>query len=285
MADPVTLTAAGIALKATKWAWDHQDEIEPKLKVFFRNTRRRVFGRHPGILILGPGGTGKTTLGRIMSGKYDFLLDGDSSYQQTIGVQTFLSKKNSNVEVIVGPGQEDRRHATWPKLLNSLANGKELGVILCCAYGHHSLSISYKHHKVYNSERPKDFMSNFTSDRRLDEIRVLDEVCSALEQNANQTWLLTLVAKEDLWTEKDKAVHDFYTTGEYGKRIQALITKKGNRLFRHEIVFGSMVIHNLTTARGELLQKNTAGYDHTRQVQSLRQMIETVSALENWKAK
>jgi hypothetical protein len=58
---------------------------------------------------------------------------------------------------------------------------------------------------------------------------------------------------------------------------------KGNRLFRHELAFGSLVIRNLTTARNEKLKDNLAGYDHLRQVNSLRRLFEAVEALENWK--
>lgn len=129
------------------------------------------------------------------------------------------------------------------------------------------------------------FVQDYTRHRRQDEIRSLQQISSAIEQNPNQTWLLTLVAKEDLWTGQDSEVREFYTSGTYGQEISRLKKAKGSRLFRHELLFGSMVIQNLTAARNELVQSNAEGYDHPRQVQSLRQIFETVAALQEWKAK
>jgi len=286
MPDPATSGAATLkiahAVKAAKWAWDHQDVIEPKLKRFYRATKRKIFGRGPGILVLGAGGVGKTTLGRILSGKYDFLLDSDTEYEQSVGVQTFRAKKTPDVELVVAPGQEDRRDATWPSLLGSIANGKELGIVLCCADGHHALSSTYKYHKLYKSE-PSSFLDRFLADRRQEEVRILKQVAASLLQNARPTWLLTLVGKEDLWTANEQQVHEFYRHGPYGKAIDELMVKKGTRLFRHELVFGSLIVRNFTTGRREILKKNTAGYDHVRQVESLRRIFETIASLEDWK--
>lgn len=171
--------AAGtIASKAVvaggKWLWDHQDKVEPRLKALWRSTKRKIFGPDPGILILGPGGVGKTTLGRILSGRYDFLLDTDAAYEQSIEVQTFRKRGSADVELIVAPGQADRRPATWPDLLRRLSAGKALGVVFCCAYGYHSISTSYKYLSTYDPKKPKAFLKAFLEDRRKAEVEVLD---------------------------------------------------------------------------------------------------------------
>lgn len=276
--------AAKAAAAAAKWAWDNQDKIEPRLKQFYRASKRRIFGRSPGILVLGAGGVGKTTLGRILSGRYDFLVDVDSEYEQSIQVQKFRSKKHSDLELMVVPGQEDRRPGTWPALLGNLAHGKELGIILCCAYGHHALSINHKYHAQYDLKDPDSFLPRLTEDRRKEEVRILDAIAPSLQQNIRPTWLLTLVGKEDLWTHDERAVREFYTTGSYGRKVAEILKGKGNRLFRHEVVFGSLVIRNFVDGRGAVLKKNQSGYDHERQVRSLRHLFETIAALEAWKA-
>src|SRR4051812_40389891 len=105
MAEGATATGVGLTVagEAAKWAWEHQDQIEPRLKKLYRAARRRVFGRKPGILILGAGGVGKSTVGKVLSGKYDFLFDVDADYEQSVRVQTFRSKQNPDVELLVAP--------------------------------------------------------------------------------------------------------------------------------------------------------------------------------------
>ena len=273
----------GAAVKAAKWAWDHQDEIEPRLRKLYRSARRKLFGKSPSVLILGPGGVGKTTLGRVLSGTYDFLLDSSSDYEQSIATQTFRDKGNPDIELVVGPGQEDRRDSTWPQLLAGLSAGRVRGVILCGAYGYHSLTISHKLHKMYKADGSAAFLSRFLPDRRAEELKVLTSVSAALARSPKPSWLLTFVGKEDLWSPDEAKVRAFYTAGDYAARVTEVSASKGSGRFRHEVVFGSLVIRNFTTSRGEPLASNVAGYDHPRHVRSLRQVFETVAALEAWK--
>ena len=235
------------------------------------------------MLILGPGGVGKTTLGRILSGKYDYLFDAAGEYEQSIGPQTFRDKRRPDIEVIVAPGQEDRRQSTWPQLLAGLSNGHVRGVILCGAYGYHSLTISHKLHKLYKADGSAAFLSRFLPDRRADELKILSEVAAALSLSPKPVWLLTFVCKEDLWSPDEAKVREFYTVGEYAKRVADVSAGRGVGRFRHEVAFGCLSILNFTTSRGERLAENVAGYDHVRHVRSLRQLIETVAGLEAWK--
>ncbi len=283
MGEAIQATVTGAAVKVAKWAWDHQDEIEPRLKQLYRTVRNKCFGKSPSVLIVGPGGVGKTTLGRIISGKYDFLFDAAGEYEQSIGPQTFRDKRIPDIEVVVAPGQEDRRESTWPQLLGGMSTGQVRGVVMCGAYGYHSLTISHKLHKLYKADGSAAFLSRFLPDRRAEELKVLATVTAALSQSPKPVWLLTFVSKEDLWAPDEAKVRAFYTAGDYAAHVGEVSSKCGTGRFRHEVVFGSLVIRNFTTSRGEPLAANVAGYDHVRHVRSLRQLFETVAGLEAWK--
>ena len=283
MGEAVQAAVTGAAVKVAKWAWEHQDEVESQLAKLYRSTRRKLFGRSPSVLILGPGGVGKTTLGRILSGRFDFLSDSVGDYEQSVRTQTFRDKGLPDVELVVAPGQADRREATWPQLLGGLSAGKVRGVILCGAYGYHSLTISHKLHKLYKADGTAGFLSRFLPDRRAEELKILTAVTGALAQSPRPAWLLSYVGKEDLWSAEEAKVREFYTAGEYAARVREVSASHGTGRFRHEVVFGSLVIRNFTTPRGGTLATNVAGYDHVQNVGSLRLLFETVAALEAWK--
>lgn len=227
MPETVSAAVAGGAVKVAKWAWDHQDEVESRPAKLYRTTRRTLLGKTPSVLAVGPGGVAKTTLGRILSGKYDFLFDSSADYEQSVGVQTFRERKSPDVEVVVAPGQEDRRQSTWPELLAGLSAGRIGGVVLCCAYGYHSLRISHKYHKLYKADGSAAFLGRYLPDRRADELKILSEVTSAVARAPKPVWLLTFVGKEDLWSPDEAKVRDFYTAGEYGSKISAVATSRG----------------------------------------------------------
>ncbi len=74
------------------------------------------------IAIFGAGGTGKTTLGKLLSGEFE------SSglfqpYQESITTEQYRLDSNVVGSVIVAPGQK-RREDTWDDLLRSVSTGK-----------------------------------------------------------------------------------------------------------------------------------------------------------------
>jgi hypothetical protein len=63
------------AVKAVRELWTNRDGIisfVKEVRAYFRETEEPA---ERGILILGSGGTGKTTLNRILAGEFDYLAD------------------------------------------------------------------------------------------------------------------------------------------------------------------------------------------------------------------
>ena len=273
--------------RIANWVWDKKDEIADRLARIYQWFRGSTEPRRD-ILILGAGGVGKTTLGGFLSGQFDLLSRPPGEYQESLEIEKFtitgtLESKTS-AEVVIPPGQEHRRPGTWTELFSDLAAGKFRGVILISAHGYHAMGkISYKKHPLYQQNRgKKKFLAAFLHDRRLEELAVLRQIAPHLMASSQKLWFLSLVAKQDLWWAKQADVKAAYEQGPYGGEIQKILAQRGPKDFRHEFVYASLVIGNFVTGMNELLQPNTAGFDHHQYVQSLRRLFETMDVLREW---
>lgn len=235
-----------------------------------------------GILILGPGGTGKTTLARLLSGQLDWLDDIPGRYRESVDLECFALSDDPDVEVVVAPGQMYRRASTWPELLTQVASGVFRGVILMNAYGYHTFSTpSYRDHQLYQGSKP-EFLKAFFTDRRVDEIRVLKQLVPHLSVCSQKMWLLSVVAKQDLWGSQQGAVEEQYLRGDYASALVSVSRALGDRSFRHEVVLLSLIIRNLETLAGEMLAETEAGYDMRRLTESLQQLVNVFTGLRSW---
>jgi hypothetical protein len=98
------MSGTGTAASAGLWAWANRKEIRQvlsELTGWFRG-HWPWGGNERGILILGTGGVGKTTVAKLLSGEYDWLLDNPGQYEESIGIEKH-SLKDSSVEFIVPP--------------------------------------------------------------------------------------------------------------------------------------------------------------------------------------
>ena len=144
-----------------------------------------------------------------------------------------------------------------------------------------------KNHPLYvaGGKHPTaDFLNRYLPDRRADELRVLRQLVPHLQACQKPVWVLTVVAKQDLWADEEQAVREHYTTGEYGAEVAGLVAVKAAGRFRSELAFASLVIANFVTNTGDLLKKNLEGYDHKAQVESVRRLVEVVYGLSEWEA-
>jgi hypothetical protein len=165
-----------------------------------------------------------------------------------------------------------------------LAAGKYRGVVVVNAYGYHSLSgVSFKHHRLYR--RSKDqFLADYLADRRAAELACLAEVGPGIRACPKKLWVVSAVAKQDLWRPEEGEADRWYRTGEYGREIAGIIPPRASATVRHELASLSLVISNFVTDRGEVLRRNAEGYDHRAQVESVRRLIELLDGLRAWEA-
>jgi nucleoside phosphorylase len=243
----------------------------------------------PAILILGPGGVGKTTLGTFLSGNEDRSpFAAPPVYNESVSVERYALKREAGPEalILVPPGQEHRRARNWEELYSDLRDGRFHGIIFLAAYGYHSLGqIRWKEHTLARTfKRQAAFLKAYLERQRDEELNVLKEMSPHIGACKTKLWLMTLVGKQDLWYRDRTKVAEHYRTGAYGTVICELEQAKGNDVFKHELILASLVINNFTSSVGETLALNQAGYDRVLQVNSLRRLIEVFDSLRRWES-
>lgn len=229
------------------------------------------------IAIFGAGGTGKSTLGKVLSGKLDLnsLLQ---PYQESISIEQYKLDSDVVGTVIVAPGQI-RREYTWEDLFRTMASGKFNLIINTVSWGYHSFGeIGYVQHKLYqNGMTSNQFMDVYAEECRIRGLDVLNKISPYLSiADRQKTVLITLVTKQDLWWNDRIKLQDYYQNGDYEKLIQDIRNKKGSASFIHEYQSASLVIENLFSGANELLVSTTGGYDQRLQAANFKKLIKTI---------
>lgn len=253
------------------------DRLAPTFAKFFR----LIKGGKLRIVVFGAGGTGKSTLGKLLSGDSD-PLSLLSTYQESIGVEALPLSANRFGQVIIAPGQERRQDNAWPDLLREVSTGTCQMIIHVVAYGYHSFEeFKYSEHRLFREGMTSDeFIAGYAHVQRERELSVLKELVPHLSiRNSQNTIFITLVTKQDLWWNSRLSVKNFYTTGSYEDQIQILRNRIGAANLRHECLSVSLVMENFLSGSGELLAPVAQGYDERLKLVNLRYFLSTIEAL------
>jgi len=116
-------------------------------------------------LVLGAGGTGKSSLARVLTSVAGPFGVAGSNYEESISIERYPQSIGRTVEVVVPPGQQHRRESTWPELLAEVSAGKFSGVVHVVCHGYHSIGkLSYKDHRLYEGNKePFDALRKWES--------------------------------------------------------------------------------------------------------------------------
>lgn len=294
--------AADAAGDAARWAWKNWDVAAKRfaaLRGWFAGRAAPAESGEEGtanappvrpILLLGPGGVGKTTFARLIAGG-GFLPpeppDDGANYRESLNVITYRFEDAADADAVVvdPPGQPHRRADDWDELLGQLSAGRFRGVMLFAAYGYHTLPQfgGYRSHPLFDAGNTRArFVRKYATDCREDEVRVAGRVAAALQKTPEPTWLLTCVTKEDLWWPDGDAVETFYSRGPFAEALDAGLGGSDPGRVRRERALCSFGLLNLRDRRGEILVKNAAGYDHPQQAESARRLTERLDDLRVW---
>lgn len=257
-------------------------ELSDKTFPTFKRLFKRITDGELAIAIFGAGGTGKSTLGKYLSGKLENS-QLSSGYQESISIEKYILDSNVIGSAIVVPGQE-RRQDSWDDLLRTISQGKISLIINVVSWGYHSFGeLSYQQSSLYKSGiTNQEFLKIYTEEHRQEELQALTKIAphlSVADSKKRKILLITLVTKQDLWWHDRLKIQDYYQKGEYENTIQAIRNKLGSSNFIHEYCSASLVLENFISGENELLVPTTQGYDERLKFANLRNFLNVIESL------
>jgi hypothetical protein len=273
MPDPSTIKTV---IEYGKIAWDNKKQVAS----LFKRIHRWWKGPNR-ILVVGAGGTGKTTLGLILSGEFDWMKIDPSEYKESLNIEVVTSK---HFEAYIAPGQKKHRQSTWRAIEQKLEAGYFRGIIFVSSYGHHSFSVaSFKQIKPGLSKEKA--LEELIRKGQTEEMELVKRLAPFIRTCPKKMWSLSIVTKQDLWYPDRVEAERNYRDGEYAKEIESIVAVKGDQNFRHDVLFCALVISNWVSKSKETLRKCTEGYDHKQQIESVRRLFEVMDAMREWEVK
>ena len=288
--------AADAAGDLANWGWKNWDLAAKrlaKLREWFRGEHGAAADGNSDeavdaapvrpILLLGPGGTGKTTFGRLISGDAVSPFEETVEYRESLIVETYQFADDADATVIVPPGQSHRRAATWESLLDRLAGGEFRGVILFGSYGFHTLNQvgGYRAHPLFDGGKAR-FLDDVLAANRGEEVAVAAQVAMKLRIVREPVWLLTCVTKQDLWWPDRAAAEAFYTSGPFSVALDEGLAGCDPAVLRRERAFCCLRILNFRDQTRAILASNAAGYDDPARSESIGRLVENLNDLRVW---
>jgi GTPase SAR1 family protein len=256
-------------------AWHERAAIVQLGKDLLDASRRGKFK----LFIFGPGGVGKTVLGKLLSGEYS-LETVPPDYDLSLETEEGSVAGRYFTSVYVPPGQEEKRGYTWDELYRELQSAERYAIINVCCWGYHSLArIEFARHKLYSAGMTEvQFLPLFLEEQRFAELRVLEELLPQFKTAPNKFRMLTLITKQDLWWMDRHQVQTHYEKGRYNELIDALRNHKGAANFSHDYVSASLNLLNFRT-KDVLLTQTVAGYDNALRIANFNNAVRSIRGL------
>lgn len=275
--------------------------------VQLKNLNDKIRNKNINIAIFGTGGVGKTVVGLLLSKlgekdlknseKYLEFLEELANYNRSKKSEYKSFKSESNTcTLVIAPGQEKQyKDEYWEPIYKDIKDNKVQGLINIVAWGYNS-PYSFKH--IPQLKKFESILENTTrsltdkelkrylEDNRKEELKriesLVDEIC-----NVEKLWMITVIAKEDLWWNKKSEVINYYKKGEYNSFIEEIKKRMKRNKFHHEYVSVSLLINNLITGdenEQRCLALSTTGYTTSLQAKSMRKLLKTInSCLDKFK--
>jgi energy-coupling factor transporter ATP-binding protein EcfA2 len=164
------------------------DAFEQRKRLMPAIRKLHYWAEHGRLLVLsfGPGGTGKTTLGRLLSGKVEAFPQ-MKPYEASTLIEDYKLPGDIVATLIVPPGQKRHIRSIWPDLYVKLPRGRAGGVINLVSYGYHTFDEeSYHKHTLYQKGMTTaQFMHAYLASRREEELRIIRELTPRLADSPN----------------------------------------------------------------------------------------------------
>lgn len=251
MVDPNTaLTVLATTAKVTSIVKENRKQLFPiygKLRYWWKHGSTTI-------CIFGAGGTGKSVLGLLLSGKNDFIAS-DFTSDQSQSVESY-GLPDKSCKLLIPPGQRGSSPTSWRDALATLINGSSIGVINVVCAG-------------YRTTRELNLpFEQFRQSSIDEELKLVSEIKQPIINAKKNVWMITLVTKQDLWWSKKEEVTKHYQQGEYNKLIEEIRHYRGINQFSHAYVHASLIIQNLMIGN-ELIVPTAQGYDQLLQAGSM----------------
>ena len=246
--------ATHAAITGTFQAYEHSKELHELWSKFHYFIKHKKLS----VLIIGPGGVGKTTLSHFLAHPSHKVPP--KKYDESFHVEKFSLPGGVFAELLTAPGQA-RHFGSWEEMFDKVkTNGRTFGIINVVGYGYHSTTIDMKELRDAN-QTTQSAISRYFGDCRVREIAIAGGLVDRLKKHNKPFWMITLATKQDLWWPDRTLVDKHYRDGAYAAAIDKLQEAHHIAGFRHE--YFSLALHsqNFADGGGNILLPTAEGYD------------------------